>query len=546
MYRILIVDDEEYIANSIYYFFKEQEHLELDVYKCYNVNDAIKLLGRIRFNVVITDINMPERNGMELISEVKRLWEDCRMVILTGYSQFEYAYQALQYSNVTYLLKTEGYDKLFSLVENYLKDIEREAAKENVLTQLKSRVDFLMLTLQHELVGRLLYRRLKKVTQKELDSVGCGMQLQRPVALLLARIDRCDTDVFPYDFEWISQVLILEVDRHTAKRGILKMQAVGDGEITFIFQDGDSRENGSKPGMLIYLQEMLPAIQCVCIQTGITLSFSLSREIAQWEDIPQEYILMKRIMNTSVGLNQGVIIAGYDEPPAKDESILYTGVNDMQRLSSYLQAGKKDSFLEEFDSLTAALRNNVGMDDPAARQCYMACAFVIVDYINQYCGKFNFKHDPSVLLYPEKLDSWAQGLDMLSFMYFEVLDFMEQSRIKNTNWVVERVKEYIGANYMNDLSLVSIADTVHFNPSYLSRLYKEVTGSNIQDYIKEIRIEHVQKLLKNENLRITDIAVKTGFGSSKYLISVFRKSTGFTPAEWREKQALSQYPKILS
>lgn len=540
MYRMLIVDDEEYIANSLYYFFKSQEQLELDIYKCYDVDNAVKLLGRAKFDIVVTDIHMPDKNGMELLPEIKRLWEDCRVIILTGYSQFEYAYQALQYKNVTYLLKSEGYDKLLALVEQRIADIERESKREDVFIQLKGRLESLLPALQQELAERLLYRSVRKVTQQELDKVGCSMQQTRPVVLLLVRMDCPDDNLSSYDHEWINQMLIMEIDLHTVKKGILRIQATHEREIIYIFQyhEQDGDDNGLN--MLLYLREMLPAMQEAGVQSGAMLSFSLSADFLKWEDIPREYVRLKRMLNTSVGLNKGVIVTGAGEAEQMDREgeSMFIGIGDIQRLSSYLQAGKKDSFLAEFGTLTAALRRNGNMADEAARQCYIAAALVIVDYINWYCSGCNFKYDPKVLLHPEMLESWSQGIEMLESVYFEALDFMEQSRVKNTNWIVEKVKEYIDTYYMNDLSLVLIADYVHFNPSYLSWLYKEVASKNIFSYIKEVRLRNAKLLLEEENLRISDIAVKTGFGSSKYFISVFKKAMGVTPAEWREKHFL--------
>jgi two-component system, response regulator YesN len=107
MYRLLIADDEEIIVNGLYDIFSNLENLELDVYKAYSGEEAIQWLGRTRIDIALTDINMPEIDGLQLLDEIKKRWSWCRVIFLTGHSEFNYAYKAIQYSNVRYLLKTE-------------------------------------------------------------------------------------------------------------------------------------------------------------------------------------------------------------------------------------------------------------------------------------------------------------------------------------------------------------------------------------------------------------------------------------------------------
>ena len=116
MYRILIVDDEEVIVNGLYSMLSNFNTMELDVYKAYSGEEAIQWLARTRMDIVLTDIHMPEINGLQLLKEIKTRWPWCRVIFLTGHNEFEYAYKAIQYNGVRYLLKTEGYNKIIKTV----------------------------------------------------------------------------------------------------------------------------------------------------------------------------------------------------------------------------------------------------------------------------------------------------------------------------------------------------------------------------------------------------------------------------------------------
>lgn len=95
------------------------------------------------------------------------------------------------------------------------------------------------------------------------------------------------------------------------------------------------------------------------------------------------------------------------------------------------------------------------------------------------------------------------------------------------------VKEYIANNLERELSLTQLANLVYFNPSYLSRIFKNYTGVNLIRYITNMRIAKAKELLTNSNMKINSIAAAVGFDSQSYFNQAFRKSTGLSPSEYR-------------
>ena len=80
MYRLLIVDNEEIIVNHLYEIFRGIDHLDLDVYKAYGGEEAIEWLNRTRIDIVLTDIDMPHIDGLQLMEEIYRSWPQCRVI----------------------------------------------------------------------------------------------------------------------------------------------------------------------------------------------------------------------------------------------------------------------------------------------------------------------------------------------------------------------------------------------------------------------------------------------------------------------------------
>jgi len=104
----------------------------------------------------------------------------------------------------------------------------------------------------------------------------------------------------------------------------------------------------------------------------------------------------------------------------------------------------------------------------------------------------------------------------------------------NTNKVISNINKYIEENLQDDISLVRLAEIVHFNPSYLSRLYKQTTGKTLSEYIKEVKIKKAMEMLKQDEIKIYEIADSIGFKNPSYFTRFFKSITNMTPQEYRD------------
>ena len=125
MYRLLIVDDERHIVNWLSGLFSSLDGAEFDIYRAYSGTDAIAVLADTNIDIVLTDYRMPGMNGLELLDRVKANWADRRVIILSGYDEFEYIYKAASHGAVRYILKTEDDDVIVGAVLDAVKSIEK-------------------------------------------------------------------------------------------------------------------------------------------------------------------------------------------------------------------------------------------------------------------------------------------------------------------------------------------------------------------------------------------------------------------------------------
>jgi len=126
MHRLLIVDDEKHVIDSLSDLFREQTGIDVEVHTAVNGYDALKIMESVPVDVVLLDIRMPGLSGIDVYDKINAFLPSCRVIFLTGYSNFEYIYHIVNNKNVMYLLKTETNDKIIAVVKDALSDIEAE------------------------------------------------------------------------------------------------------------------------------------------------------------------------------------------------------------------------------------------------------------------------------------------------------------------------------------------------------------------------------------------------------------------------------------
>ena len=121
--------------------------------------------------------------------------------------------------------------------------------------------------------------------------------------------------------------------------------------------------------------------------------------------------------------------------------------------------------------------------------------------------------------------TFQDNIDIFTESLFYTSDMSSQ--------VIRNATEYIAENYAGPITLTSVADAIHLNPTYLSTLFKQVTGHTFKDHINQVRVREAQRLLKNTDFPIMEISIACGFNDQSYFTKVFRKYTGLTPKQYR-------------
>ena len=140
MFRLLIVDDEPYIADSLFEYIRTKRSDEYEVYISYSGEEALSVLSESRIDIVLSDINMTGIDGLQLLERINEQWPKCRVIFLTGYDKFEYAYEAISNRCAKFLLKNEGYDTILKNIDEVAKELKKTEIYD-ILTGIRNKQD---------------------------------------------------------------------------------------------------------------------------------------------------------------------------------------------------------------------------------------------------------------------------------------------------------------------------------------------------------------------------------------------------------------------
>lgn len=556
MFRLLVVDDEAIIADGLSEVIQGVPDLELDVYKAYSAIDALKLFDHIRFDIVLTDIRMPDMDGLQLLEEIRALWPRCRVIFLTGYNEFSYVYTAIQHEYVNYLLKTEGYNKVIQTVTQAVADIEAEWHAEALLEQAREQSEKAKELLRKEFFYGVLKGRIdaNEVSTEQFKVLDVPLRANESMLLLLGRVNRL-TDRVTYS-DKVNQLIRIRTvaNAYFSSHAEIIDFALEQDELVWLLQPLKSSEAISMQGkehswskLLRFLKGSLELVQAACKESAdAELSLVLDDSPMSWTDAAERFAQTYMLMNYRIGKSHGLILDNQAARPDQDTetqklSKLRVRPAMLDLLAERLEQGRKDEFFKTLKEATSALHDINTMHHVQAQEVYYAIALILFTYTNrwQLSKEANAAVGLHKLMRPDEHESWSTAIEYLSKVGNVLFQLQDQEEKRKESGVVSTVQKHIQAN-LNDpdeITLVRLANLVYFNPSYLSRLFKQVVGMNLSEYIAEARLTRAKRLLEEPNLKIQEVADRLGYGTATNFTRSFRKAVNMTPQEYRQSLA---------
>ncbi|MGO4695630.1 helix-turn-helix domain-containing protein [Paenibacillus sp. 2TAB26] len=444
MYRLLIVDDEPVIVNGLVQLFQGNKDFELDICKAYSSGEALEIAKKTKLDILISDIRMPQKNGLQLVDEMVYYWPACRVIFLTGYSEFDYVYEALKKNVENYILKTEGIEPIFQAVKEVIGKLEEEKSVKLQQEKAQRHIQIAEPYLKKEMMDAMLGGEPlpSLLTESIYAEVEFGIAAERPAFFLVGQVDRLEVENLKV-LESVQRIF----DNHLPA-SIAREKAIYNGssllwilqadeELLGRFRGNQPDENTKEQGIASYMKGILELVQNECVEVlSASVSFGISGNLlGKWDTLHLQVEAVRAMIQKRAAFGQKMVIVDYEKSNACESDMS----GEMKQ--------------EEFKQL-----------------------------------------------------------------------------------LIEQIHQYVHNNLSKDVSLTAIADEVHFNPSYLSRYYKQITGHNLLEYIQSTKMTVAIDLMMNTSLKLNEIASKAGFDSASYFTTFFKKMTGLSPQEYRNSQ----------
>jgi two-component system, response regulator YesN len=546
MYRVLIVDDESYVVDWISDLLESQIEPEFDICRAYSVTEALEWLNRAKIDIIITDIKMPKMSGIELSQKVRENWPQCKIIMLTAYSEFDYAYESIKNNVVSYILKDEDDAHILAQVRKATDLLDEESRNAKLLNDTRKQVIESVSVVRNELVIGLLSGSTRDISGiiRQLNDIGVHFDADAPFLLFITRLEGGLQELEIVErYNRFSSVMRLANHyfytnfnccfAENSKNSIICiMQTINKEQIVF---------------PVVIVGGTLETIQQACMDTlGLRVSFALYGAAEEASRLPEamqslEDLLLLQPDDTAFIITVPDSVRAVTIPSDSVESSAIHGTL-AGKLVGYLTADRPDEFKQALEVVCKRLENCVSWQDNNALELYYASAVAIVSYISRrkLNDKIAYKTGLDGLFRPYESGSWKNAADNLRRLSEAIFQLQRESEGQLPNNITLAVKNYINGHITEDVSLIKLSEVAGYNATYLSHLFREQTGITLKEYISRQKLVRITELMSDLGSNINDVALKAGFESRTYFNNFIRRMTGMSPQEYRAQLRLTQ------
>ncbi|MBT2293515.1 response regulator [Paenibacillus albidus] len=543
MFKLILVEDEEDVREGMAgqidwarYGFEVVEQAE-------NGKEATEAIDRLLPDVVVTDIQMPFMNGLQLAEWIRSHHPATKIIILTGYDEFEYAQQAIKLQIDEYILKPFSSQELIDVLLKVKVTLEAEIAeKENVFV-LSEHYRKSLPVLREQFLSSLVSRRLPsaEIAAKSVEYgiILAGERFQSSVI----RVDNIRgageaqqsahkpvslRDTGDHNLQLFAVLNIAEEisEKHAFGRVFIHRD---DVVLLSVSASGDKGEITGKT--LEILEEIRLNVQRflkLTITAGAgTVCDSPALLFQSFEDARQalDYRLI-------LGNNKVIWIEDVESRPSR--MLAYDELTQ-QSLIRTIKLGTVQELKEVVEELFGGL--DAGQ---VSTQDYQIFLLEIITSILRVAKESGSETSGLIgsgihsLLDMNQFNNMGEAKQWIIAVCTRLMNSIALERQSSYKQLIDQAKEYIRSHYEeSDISIGKVCQQLHISTGYFSSIFKKEMKMTFVSYLLQIRLEAAKELLRSTELKAFEIAEKIGFADPNYFSFCFRKKYGQSPKEYK-------------
>jgi len=552
MYKLILVDDEHEVREGILKKIQWEKYGFSIVGEAENGREALELAEKTIPDVVITDIKMPFMDGIKLSEELRKRFPLTKVIILTGFDEFEYAQKAIRLNVVEYALKPIAADELVEILLKVKNLIDEERASKEDITALKDYYVKSLPILREKFLttlvtSKLQYEEIKEKAQNyNLDIIGDGFVVS------IVSLD--------YNFSKITQQkdrekelskAYGEVDeKELVKVSILNMcnEIVIKNELGSVFFHEDrvviltvlKQENSEQ--IISRTMSVLEEIRLSAERyLKSTVTIGVGTAISDITDINESYKSAVSALDYRIILGKNRIIWIEDIEPHIGEKIIFDELKE-RALSSGIKVGTTEEIIEIIDNLFKEIIYIKG-----TFKDYQIYLMEILTTITKVAKNSNvdiddiFGRDYNLFIELYKFNDIQKVKNWIKDISLKLSNYITRDRQDTVKLMVKQAKDYAKEKYSDsEITINKVCDHLHISPTYFSHIFKRDTKTTFINYLTQLRMEAAMELLRTTDKKTFEIAERVGYSEPNYFSYSFKKNFGISPSEYR-----NNYKKTL-
>ncbi len=534
MFKVLLVDDEEEVRHGI------RDRIDWASYgfeiagEAENGREALNFFDECLPDVVVTDINMPYMDGIELAAEINEAYPTVKIVILTGFDDFKFAQAAIKYGVSDYILKPVLPKDITMFLEKLRNRIVSEQEEgENIEKLQKHYHDSLPLLRENFLVNLILGKPTSGHTETRIRD----MDIKLKGNWFSAAICKIDSESFVNDNLSDSELELKRFAVFNIVNEILDSRKAGE---TFIHDDGIvillGVEGDDKTVARNRMLSILEAVrQTVCKFLKLTVSIGLGRIVPVTTEIRESYLSSLTARSYKLILSGNKVIFVEDLEPGIN-SFFHLETDKEDALISSIKFKDEAEIAKSVDALF------IGLSESGASLNEYQLYFVeIISTLMKLTRIFKIKSsevlpdNSDIHIELENFNTISEAKDWIYKLSVNIGRSISGKRSDASEVLFEKARDYIADNYGDpELNVQKISNYLYISPSYLSMIFKKKSGITFLKYLVSIRLDAAKEMLMNKSNKIAYVAEKAGYPDVSYFSYFFKKNTGVSPREFRK------------
>lgn len=535
MIKIFLVEDEVVMRNGIKNNIPWEKEGLLFAGEASDGELAYPLIKKVQPDILITDIRMPFMDGLELSELVKKEFPRIKIIILSGYNEFDYAKQAIHIGVTDYLLKPITASKLLEAVKKVAEVIEREREEENMLERYRLEMAENTVLDRQRLFKDLVTSRISfKEALERGEQLGMELSASFYQLMLFKLIPSGPSSV------WSDRVLSCQEaieERMEGRQHILVFDRGEEGWAFILTGESEQEVERRTRDCAAGLGDLVRTYK------DIQFFGSIGGCVNRLGDLQQSYGQAGRAFASRFfsEMNQVVSYSEMEQVySAAGEAIDIHSVDgskvNRRTLEHFLKQGTVEeavSFVEEyFQNIGEKNYHSFMFRQYIIMDCYL-CARTFLEELGM-----DMKNLPLEVTDMEGTLKESHSMETLKerlvSLFKETMSLRDGQTASKYSQVLEEAMAFIRENYAKEeISLNTVASRVNISPSYFSSIFSQEMGVTFVEYLTSVRMERAKELLMCSNMKTSEIGYEVGYKDSHYFGYLFKKTVGCTPKEYR-------------